>query len=95
MMEVEEYKDAICAWFSDAQRRNTDHFSVDLLWDDMPEHKEGLFKELFVDLPAELGYEFDIKTASFRSDLNGVNITWHRTVKFSEMELLQKACYEN
>lgn len=95
MMEIEEYKDAICAWFSDAIRMHTDHFTMDLLFEDMPEHREGIFEEIFIDLPEKLGYTLDPGMIHFRADLNGVNVTWHRNTKFSEMELLQKACYEN
>ena len=94
-MKLIDYKDAMYMWFSDAHRKNVDHFTMDLLFTDMPEHKEGIFEELFIDLPAELGYEIDARAIYFRADLDGVNVTWHRTVKFSEMELLQKACYEN
>ncbi len=94
-MKIEEYKDAMCMWFSDAIKWNTDHFTMDLLFKDMPEHKEGRFDEIFIDLPAALGYTLDAGMIHFRADLDGVNVTWHRNTEFSEMEALQKACYEN
>ncbi len=95
MVSVNDFKLSVYMWFSEAYRQNTEVFRIDFLWADVPDYENGLFKEVFIDLPAKLGYELDYNSMSFRNDLMGVNLTYLRTVKFTEMELLQKACYEN
>ncbi len=94
MVSVNDYRSSMHMWFSDAHRKNVDIFGIDFLWADMPEYRQGSFEELFIDLPRELGYEIDANSINFRNDLDGVNLMYRRTVKFTEMELLQKACYE-